>query len=156
MRTLTIALGIFTIGLTALAQSSATSGDQKAAMTVVHQFVDSFNKGDTKAAAATCTDQTSIIDEFPPHEWHGAGACAKWMADYDAFGKKNGLTDGHVKLGAAKHVDVTADRAYVVVPADYTYKEKGKPVSENGALMTVALQKTAAGWRITAWSWSKN
>ena len=152
MRTLTIALGIFTIGLTALAQSSATSGDQKAAMTVVHQFVDSF----TKAAAATCTDQTSIIDEFPPHEWHGAGACAKWMADYDAFGKKNGLTDGHVKLGAAKHVDVTADRAYVVVPADYTYKEKGKPVSENGALMTVALQKTAAGWRIAAWSWTKN
>ena len=132
MGILAITLGVFTIGLTALAQGPATNGDQKAAMGVVHQFVDSFNKGDTKAAAATCADQTSIIDEFPPHEWHGAGACATWMADYDAFGKKNGLTDGNVKLGTAKHVDVTADRAYVVVPADYTYKEKGKPVSEKG------------------------
>ena len=59
-------------------------------------------------------------------------------------------------LGAPKHVAVTGDRAYVVVPADYAYKQKGKPVKEIASLFTVALQKGAAGWRITAWSWSKN
>jgi len=145
-----------TLGLIAMAQAGTpASADQKAAIAVVHQFVDSFNKGDTKGAAATCADQTSIIDEFPPHEWHGAGACAKWMADFDAFGKKNGWTDGNVKLGATKHADVTADRAYVVVPATFSLKEKGKPVTESGSFLTVALQKTAAGWRITAWSWTK-
>src|SRR5262245_54034801 len=146
---------VLTIGLIAVVQGSATSADQKAAVAVVHQFVDSFNKGDTKGAAATCADQTPIIDEFPPHDWHGAGACAKWMADFDAFGKKNGWTDGNVKLGATKHSDVTADRAYVVVPATFTFKEKGKPVTESGAFLTVALQKIAAGWRITGWSWTK-
>jgi ketosteroid isomerase-like protein len=147
---------ILAIGLIAFGQGAATSADQKAVMAVVNLFTDAFNKGDTKTAASTCAEQTSIIDEFPPHEWHGAGGCAKWMADYDADAKKNGITDGTVKLGTAKHVDVTADHAYVVMPADYTYKMKGKVVKETASLLTVALQKSASGWKITGWSWSKN
>jgi hypothetical protein len=27
-------------------------------------------------------------------------------------------------------------------------------VKENGSILTVALQKGAAGWRITAWAWN--
>ncbi len=142
--------------MTAFLQSQPASPDKIAVMSVVHQFTDAFNKGDTKTAAAACADQTSIIDEFPPHEWHGAGGCAKWMTDYDADAKKNGLSDGHVTLGTPKHVNVVADRAYVVVPADYAYKEKGKPVKETGSIFTVALQKVVTGWRITGWSWTKN
>jgi hypothetical protein len=49
---------------------------------------------------------------------------------------------------------VAGDRAYVVVPANYDYKQKGKKVSEKGATFTAALQKGAAGWRITGWAWS--
>jgi len=151
MRTILIA-----INLIAFAQGSTSTAEQKAAMAVVNQFTDAFNKGDTKAAAAVCAEQTSIIDEFPPHEWHGAGGCGKWMADFDADAKKNGITDGNVKLAAPKHVDVTGDRAYIVVPADFSFKQKGKPVKEAGSLLTVALQKGGNGWRITGWSWSKN
>lgn len=47
----------------------------------------------------------------------GAGACAKWTDDY-----------GAVTLGAPRHVDVTADRAYVVVPANYRFKQERKVV----------------------------
>ena len=115
-----------------------------------------LHKGDTKAAAAACADQTSILDEFPPHEWHGSGACAKWMSDYDADAKKNGITDGVVTLSTPSHVDISADRAYVVVPANYAFKQKGKPVNEVGSIITLALQKSAAGWRITGWSWAKH
>jgi len=140
--------------LIALAQGAGS--DKAPVIAPVRQIVDAFNKGDTKTAAAVCADQTSIIDEFPPHEWHGPGGCAKWMADYDADAKKNRITDGVVTLGTPKHVDITADRAYVVVPADYAYKQKGKAVKETGSLLTVALQKGAAGWRITGWSWTKN
>ena len=147
---------VIAIGLAAFLQSQPASPDNTAVMAVVHQFTDAFNKGDTKTAAAACADQTSIIDEFPPHEWHGAGGCAKWMTDYDADAKKNSITDGHVTLGTPKHVNVAADRAYVVVPADYTYKEEEKPVKETGSIFTVALQKVATGWRITGWSWTKN
>ena len=125
-------------------------------MVPVHQFVDAFNKGDTKTAAAACAEQTSIIDEFPPHEWHGAGACSTWMNDYDADAKKNGITDAIVTLGSPRHIDITAERAYVVIPSDYTFKLKGKPAKETGSMFTFALRKGEAGWRITGWSWAKN
>ena len=36
-------------------------------MKTVQQFVDGFNKGDLKMAAATCAEEMSIIDEFPPY-----------------------------------------------------------------------------------------
>jgi len=122
----------------------------------VHQFVDGFNKGDTKAIVAACADQTSILDEFPPHEWHGTGACAKWVNDFDADAKMNGITDGVVTLSKPSHVDVTADRAYVVIPANYHFKQKGKPTSEVGSIITLTLQKGPSGWQITGWAWAKH
>src|SRR5689334_19587472 len=72
-----------------LAAEPTTASEKTDVMAVVRQFVDGFNKGDTKTALAACADQTSIIDDFPPHEWHGAGACSKWMNDDDAYAKKN-------------------------------------------------------------------
>ena len=134
----------------------AFASDEKEVMAAVHQFVDGFNKGDTKSAAAACGEQTSIIDEFPPHEWHGAGACTKWMNDYDTEALKNEITEGIVTLGKTKHIDITADRAYVVIPSNYAFKKKGLAVKETGSMFTFALQKTEAGWRITGWSWAKN
>ena len=86
----------------------------------------------------------------------GAGACAKWASDYDADAKKNGITDGVVTLSNPTHVDVTGDQAYVVVPANYSFKIKGRAVSEIGSVITLALQKSAGGWRITGWAWTKH
>jgi ketosteroid isomerase-like protein len=138
------------------AAAPAATSEKSAVMATVHQFVDGFNKGDVKTAIAACADQTSIIDEFPPHEWHGAGACANWANDFDADAKKNGITDEVVTLGEPRHVDITGDRAYAVVNADYTFKQKGKPMKETASVMTFALQKSPAGWRIAAWAWSKH
>ena len=147
---------LIALAVVALMQSTAAAQDQTAVMASVRQFVDAFNKGDTKGAAAMCAAQTSIIDEFPPHEWHGPGGCAQWMKDFDIDAKKNGITDGVVTLKTPKHLDITGDRAYVVVPANYAYKLKGKAKKENGALFTLVLQKARAGWRITGWAWAKN
>lgn len=134
----------------------AVADDDKEVMATVNRFVDGFNNGDTGAAAAACADETSILDEFPPHEWHGSGACLKWMSDYDLDAKRNGIVDGVVTLGTPKHLDVTGDRAYVVVPSNYAFKMKGKPVKETGSMVTFALRKGESGWRITGWSWAKN
>lgn len=147
---------LIALALCALPQLAAVAQDNSAVMARIHQFVDAFNKGDSKAAAAACADQMSIIDEFPPHVWSGTGTFTKWMNDYDADAKKNGVTEGAVTIGSPKHLDITGDRAYVVVPADYTYKQNGKPVKETGSILTVILQKGAADWRIIAWSWSRN
>ncbi len=154
MHRLLIALSL--TGFATLSTSQTPGSAQTAVLATVNRFVDSFNKGDIKMLLAVCADQTSIIDEFPPHEWHGTGACAKWVSDFDADARKNGITDGLVKLSSPSHVDITADRAYVVIPADYTFRQKGKSVSEVGSIITLVLHKESSGWRITGWSWAKH
>ena len=141
------------LGLATLATAQTP---RAAVLARVNEFVDGFNKGDTKKLLAACADQTSILDEFPPHEWHGTGACAKWVADFETDAKKNGITDGVVTLSNASHVDITADRAYVVMPANYTFKQKGKTVNEAGSIITLTLQKSGTGWHITGWAWAKH
>jgi ketosteroid isomerase-like protein len=138
---------------TLLVQVVAAS-EQTDVMATVHQFVNGFNKGDTKTELTACADQASIIDEFPPYVWQGTAACSRWANDYEADAKKNGTTEAAVALDNPRHVEVTGDRAYVVVPATFTFKQKGKPMKETGSTLTVALQKTSAGWRITAWAWA--
>ena len=64
-------------------------------------------------------------------------------------------SDGIVTLGNPRHADITADRAYVVVPANFTHKRKGKLVKEVGSTLTLSLQQGAADWRISGWAWTK-
>jgi hypothetical protein len=64
-----VALSLAVLATLSTAQTSA----QTAVLASINQFVDGFNKGDTKMAVAACADETSILDEFPPHEWHGGG-----------------------------------------------------------------------------------
>ena len=138
----------------ALSAGTAAASDKTDAMATVQQFIDGFNKGDVKSALAACASPVSVVDEFPPYAWQGANACADWATDFEANATKNGITDSVVTLQKPKHVDVAGDRAYVVVPANYDYKVKGKKTSQKGSIMAAAFQKTAAGWRITGWSWA--
>ena len=138
----------------ALTAGTAQATDKTDVMATLQQFIDGFNKGDVKSALATCASPVSIVDEFPPYAWQGANACADWANDFEANATKNGITDSVVTLQKPKHVDVVGDRAYVVVPANYDYKVKGKKTSQKGSIMAVAFQRTPAGWRITGWSWA--
>ena len=138
-----------------LAAGPAAASDQDDVMAAVKQFVRAINTGDRNELAAICADQTSIIDEFPPHEWHGPGACVQWMTDYETDAKKNGISDGVVTIGKPKHLDVTRDRAYVVIPSTYRYKHAGKTVKESGVLFTLALRKSEGAWHAVGWAWPK-
>lgn len=132
----------------------AAASDKTDVMAVVHQWVDGFNKGDRASALAACADETSIIDDIPPHEWHGSGACAKWFDAFDGFVKKNSMTDARVTLGKPRHLWVSEDAAYVVVTATLIYQRGGKPMKETGSTVAMALHKGASGWRISGWSWA--
>jgi len=121
-------------------------------MTPIHQFIDDFNKGDVKGAAAAHMDSVSIIDELPPHLWRGPGAFQAWTKALEADAKKNAVTDESVTVGDPTYSVVSGRRAYVVVPASFTFKQKGAAMKE-AAQMTYVLQKGAAGWKIAAWTW---
>jgi len=125
-------------------------------LVTVKQFITNFNQGNEKAALALCATPASVIDEFPPHQWQGPTACADWVRDLDAFDKRAGITDGIVVLGKTWQVDVTGDRAYVVAPATYRYKQRGAVRMETGSIFTVVLRRSTPGWRITGWAWAKH
>ena len=150
MRNLTLAFvaAVFGAGPAAVAGTGP--------LATVRQFITDFNQSNEKAALALCATPASVIDEFPPHQWQGPTACADWVRDLDAFDKRAGITDGIVVLGTPWHVDVTGDRAYVVVPATYRYKERGAVLVESGSIFTVVLRQAPQGWRITGWAWAKH
>jgi SnoaL-like domain len=101
-----------------------------------------------------CDPEVSILDEFPPHAWHGPTACSDWWKGLLAYDDKSGITDGDATLGKPWTVDVTGDRAYFVAPMTYTYKQNGKSVKES-ASFSVALKRTQGEWRITSWTYAK-
>jgi opacity protein-like surface antigen len=155
MKKILIALvAIVVIAGPAAAAETAVSPEAEV-MKVVYQFLDGFNKGDTKMMLAAGAEQMAILDEFPPHEWHGAGAFAKWMSDFDADAAKHGITDASVSVGKPSHIDVTDADAYVVLKANYSFKRRGKLEEEIGSSLTVTLHQGVDGWRITGWAWAK-
>ncbi len=128
---------------------------EAAVMKVVDQFLDGFAKGDTKMITATIAPEMAILDEFPPHAWHGTGAFAQWMHDYEADAAKHGITHGSVSAGKPSHIDINDDDAYVTFKANYSFKRRGKLEEEIGSTVTVTLHKGADGWRLTGWAWAK-
>jgi len=150
-----LALALAALALT-LAPQNLLAADKDDIVATIHQFADNLDPKTSDKALAACDSPISIIDEFPPHLWSGPNACADWFKAYGEYNDKNGITPGDAKILAPWSVDIDGDRAYFVAPATYAYKQHGKDVKELHAVFTAALRKTDAGWRITAWSWSKH
>ena len=120
----------------------------------IHQFIDAFNKGDVKGAAAThLASGVSIIDEAPPHHWQGPKAVETWATDLAKDGKAKGMSDESVTLGAVKREVVSAATAYVIMEATFSFKQKGVTMREP-AEMTFAMAKSAGAWKIAGWAWT--
>jgi ketosteroid isomerase-like protein len=137
------------------AATSAVLAEAPGPLVSVRQYIDAFNKGDVEAMAGICAAPTSILDGMAPHVWEGPTACRDWYRDVLAAGESEGATGYFVTLGEPRHVDITGDRSYVVVPTTMTFKVRGRQVTQSGSTFTVALHKVAEGWRITAWAWTK-
>ncbi|MFF0634993.1 nuclear transport factor 2 family protein [Nocardia sp. NPDC004151] len=129
--------------------------DLDAPTAVLLQYVDAFNNSDPKAMTALCADPMQILDGMSPHVWQGPTASEDWWRDVLREGEHTGASGYHIVLGEPRHVDVTGDHAYVVVPATMTVNLQGKQVTQTGSLFTVALGKVGTQWRLTAWAWAK-
>ena len=121
----------------------------------IRKYVDAFNKSDGETMAATFAVPGSILDGMAPHAWQGPTACQDWFRDVSIEAKQHSASDHFVRLGEPLHNNVTGNSAYVVVPANMTFKVHGRQITQTGAILTVALHKLADGWRITAWAWTK-
>jgi hypothetical protein len=138
---------VIALAMTVLTAGSALASDKGDIMAVLKQWIS------TEAGlVAACADDAAVIDDFPPFEWHGPGACSRWQKDEEANQKREGITDTSATMGEPQQFMVSGDRAYVVLPTTFSYTQKGKHLKET-ATSTLVLQKTAAGWRVNAWTW---
>ena len=144
-------LGLACLAGLSTATSSVAANAQLEAP--IHQFIDAFNKGDVKGAAATHLPSVSIIDEVKPHIWRGPRAFMTWVTDLTNADKAAGISNEAVTLGAVSREVVSGDTAYVVIAATYSFKQKGVAMHEP-AQMTYAMRKTARGWKIAGWTWT--
>jgi len=76
-----------------------------------------------------------------------------WAADLDSDTKKQGITEPSVALSTPTRIEKTTEQAYVVVPAVYTFMQRGTAMRE-AAQMTFVLRKGASGWLIHGWTWT--
>jgi ketosteroid isomerase-like protein len=150
MRVLTL---VAFVGFALAAPASAQTDAEL--MAPIQKFVDSFNKGDTATAAATYAAgaDLTITDEVPPYVWRGPKAFQSWGADLEADAKKNGITEPMVTVSAPTRIERNGDQAYVVVPAVYSFKQRGTSMRET-AQLTVVLKKSANGWLMQGWTWT--
>lgn len=146
--TLVIALAL------AINSPSTFASDKSDVVDSVNRYLASLDPDKIQTALGMCDAGVSILDEFPPHAWHGPTACADWWKGFLAYNEKSRITDGDATLGKAWTVEVTGDRAYFVAPMTYRYKQNGKSVKES-ASFAVALKSGQAGWRIISWAYSK-
>ncbi len=137
-----------------VAVRTSFASDKTEVADTVKRYLDNLEPAKIQAALALCDSEASILDEFPPHEWHGPTACADWWKAEQAYNEQSGITDEDAPLGTPQTVDVNGDRAYFVAPMIYTYKKHGKPVKET-ATFAVSLHRTSAGWKITGWAYCK-
>ena len=119
----------------------------------IQQFVTAFNKGDGAGAAATMAARVSIIDEVAPFQWRGPDAFARWGAALAADSKAKGYSAESVTLGAPSRELVSGSNAYVIVPATYSFTQKGVKMAEVSQ-MTFTLMKVDTAWKITGWTWT--
>jgi ketosteroid isomerase-like protein len=137
-----------------LCASPAVFASQDDVTAPLRQFIDGFNTGDVQSAFAQyASGAVTIVDEFAPHIWTGPDAAHQWADAYDKHARATGVTDGKVTYGKATRTEVDGNVAYVIMPTVYVYKERGKPLREEGQ-MTVVLNHEAGGWKIRSWTWS--
>jgi len=139
---------VIALAMSVLTAGSALASDKGDIAALLKQWI----SGEA-GTVASCADDAAVIDDVPPYEWHGPGACSRWQKDNDAYSQKEGITDATGTIGDPQQLSISGNRAYAVYPTTWAFTQKGKRVREI-ATSTFVLHKTAAGWRITAWTWA--
>jgi ketosteroid isomerase-like protein len=152
MRYLTLAALVCFVVVGSGATAQAQTPDPQIVVPI-NKFLDAFNKGDMAGAAATHANDVVIVDEVPPFVWRGPQALQNWGTALQADSKTNGMSEEKVTLKAPTRIESLGTDAYVIVPATFSFKQKGAMMRES-AQMTFTLKKEASGWLITGWTWT--
>jgi ketosteroid isomerase-like protein len=140
-------------GVLLLSFASAAQAGDAGVEAVIAKFADALHAGDMKAAKACLARRVVIVDDTAPYYWGGPNAMESWLADRGKEVTADGVSDGDAVLGKITRELVAGNHAYVIVPATYSYKQKGVAMRQPSQL-TYILNKDASGWKIAGWTWT--
>ena len=153
--TRSVSIAAATVAIALLAQQSAA--DAKEVPSAMMASIYAFANGDATANAAqlkaACMPNATIIDEFAPYQWSGAGSAERYAADVKAFFKASDLTDVHVAIEDPRYWDAKGDSAWVSVPATFWFVMGGKHATESGEF-TFVLTKINDAWKVKTSAWT--
>ena len=95
------ATGMTIVFALAISSASAVASEKTDVVAAVHRYFDNLDSEKLETALAMCDSHVSILDEFPPHEWHGPTACAAWWKALNAYDEKEGIVAGAAALGTS-------------------------------------------------------
>jgi hypothetical protein len=146
------------IGLAAAAAALAVfggatmaAGDDAAVMATINGFNDALNS--QKPTGPYLAASQTAIDEFAPYHWSGSTGVQDWATAFGGFMQKGGITEPLLKLGQPSRIEHDGAHAYAIVPAEFTFKQKGQTMHEHGSF-AFALDEAPDGWKIASFSWS--
>jgi hypothetical protein len=112
-----------------------------------------LSRNDKGAASALFVEQPSVTDVVPPWHWQGTTAFKDWMADLAIYCTKHDDTNLNFTLAKPLSQEVDGDHGNVIVPVVVDFKERGKPLRDDG-LANVVLLKNRDTWKITAFTFT--
>ncbi len=119
---------------------------------VVTKCVAALNKGDEAQLAATLAPNAEIVHYTAPFRWSGPGVAKHFLADLSRAHDQQMVSGVVLTANPTKAMAVGGSHAYITFPATYAYKQKGRPVTEDGVLVFV-LDKIGGAWKITSLTW---
>jgi hypothetical protein len=141
--------------LTVMPATPALATDEADVMSRVQRAIDAAN-GDLNAVpTSNFMPSVVIVDDLAPYLFQGPSAdtLADWGRAYAADSEKNDITDFSMTLLKPKRLRVSGDRAYIAVPAVYSFRRRHEPTRMRGTI-TATLERVDQKWLIATWSWT--
>jgi len=120
----------------------------------VDLLVASTNSNLPSGVAAAYVAAPTIVDDFAPFRWSGEGAPLRWLRDYRAGTRSEGMTRLNLVRHAPSYLRVSGSRAWAVVPMEVSFYMKAKRRSEEGS-WTFVLVWNGKEWRIESSAWAQ-
>ena len=135
--------------------TQAISSDETEVLSRMQQTINAANRKIDTALASNFMPSVVLVDDLAPYVFQGpaADAILEWRNAYDADSVKNSITDFSMQLLKPRRVEVSGDRAYIVLPAVYSFKQRLRPMQKLGTI-TATLERLDKKWLIATWSWA--
>lgn len=108
-------------------------------------------RDDTYLAETFSQEGVTIIDNFPPHVFHGEDAVGEWAAGFRRHA--DGLADLQYSFGTPCDATQAGDTAFFTLPTTWTGTSQGKGFSEEGGWAFV-LSREGGAWRVKGYGWA--